>query len=111
MDDMETFDLNTGDEDPVDYNLEARSEPAMPDPMEFDVDEPAVRPRTRSAKKEADMSYDDKDDQTKHQNLLLQCQRFANSPRFGAWLKTWIHCDVDHRAAEADDRGIGRIVE
>ena len=86
--DTETFDLNAGDDDPVDYNIETKSEPAMPTPMEFDVDEPAVRPRTRSTKKEADMSYDDTDDQTKHQNLLLQCQRFADSPRFGSWLKT-----------------------
>ena len=42
MDDMETFDLNVGDEDPVDYNIETK-EPPMPAPMEFDV-EPAVRP-------------------------------------------------------------------
>ena len=85
--DTETFDLNAGDDDPVDYNIETK-EPAMPETMEFVADEPPMRPRTRSAKKEADVSYDEADDQTKHQNLLLQCQRFANSPRFGAWLKT-----------------------
>ena len=49
--DTETFDLNAGDDDPVDYNVETKSEPAMPAPMEFDADEPAVRPRTRSTKK------------------------------------------------------------
>ena len=74
MDDMETFDLNVGDDDAIDYNIETKSEPAMPDPMEFDVDEPAVRPRTRSTKKEADVSYDDTDEQTRHQNLLLHEQ-------------------------------------